>query len=377
MANEMTHSGVFSDPGTIFAGDPLFPACALPPGSFRNGIVVRMPNHLGDTVMALPALRALRRLLPKHCALHAIAPAAFRPLFETIPELDGFLPLARPRRIWSREELRALRMLRPGVGVLFNRSFRDALMMRLGGVPLLCGPAGRGQSLFLKRVFRFPPLHPGGKPAIRHQARRYFDLAQALGGDGEAAMPVFDLDRIGGELSPELLRLTARGSGLLLLAAGAAYGPAKRWPPENFRRVALDWLEYGGSVAAVGSAAEASAGEACLAGLPPENAVNLCGKTSLDTLMRLLRAASAVVANDSGVMHLAAALGTPGVAVFGSTDPAATAPVSAKWRVVCAPPECAPCLHRECPRRTEGPACMAAVTSGAVIEELRRIAAGL
>ena len=361
---------VFTDPAAIFSGAPLFPVREIAAGKFRNGIAARMPNHLGDAVMALPSLCALRELLPRHCALFAVAPAAFRPLFEALPEVNGFLPLARPHRFWSMRELRDLRMLRLGVGVLFNRSFRDALMMRCAGIPLLCGPAGRGGSLFFDRVLRYPPLHPRGAPATRHQARRYFDLAQALGVTAAPEMPRFDLARIGGEL-PAALRAPAGEKGLLVLAPGAAYGPAKRWPARNFRRVAADWLDKGGSVAAVGGAAEFPAGTECLDGLPADRAFNLCGRTGLDDLMRLLAAACAAVANDSGVMHLAAALGVPGVAVFGSTDPAATAPVSAKWRIVGVPPACAPCLCRECPRAAgEAPECMTAVAPETVMKEL-------
>jgi len=360
-----------TDPAAIFSGAPLFPVREIASGKFRNGIAVRMPNHLGDTVMALPALVSLRALLPRYCALYAIAPAAFQPLFEAIPEVDGFLPLGRPHRFWRMKELRNLRMFRAGVGVLFNRSFRDALMMRCAGIPLLCGPAGRGGALFFDRVLRYPPLHPGGAPATRHQARRYFDLAQALGVAGIPAMPHFDFDRLAGEL-PDFLRKAVEAKELLVLAPGAAYGPAKRWSARNFHHVAAAWLERGGTVAAVGGAAEAPAGAECLDGLPADRAFDFCGKTALGDLMRLLRAARAAVANDSGVMHLAAALGTPGVAVFGSTDPAATAPVSAKWRIVAAPPACAPCLRRKCPRAAAGdaPECMAAVAPETVREAL-------
>ena len=241
-----------TDPAKIFAGEPLFPVRGIPAKEFRNGIAARMPNHLGDAVMALPALRALKTLLPRYCALVVISPAAFRPLFEAIPEVDGFLPLGRPHRFWSMKELRELLMLHAGVGVLFNRSFRDAAMMRLAGLPMICGPAGRGGSLFFHRALRYPPLHPGGAPATRHQARRYFDLAQALGAAGAPAMPRFDLDRIAGEIPAEL-REAAAGN-LLLLAPGAAYGPAKRWPAANFRRVAEAYLAKGGTVAAVGGA---------------------------------------------------------------------------------------------------------------------------
>ncbi len=119
----------------------------------------------------------------------------------------------------------------------------------------------------------------------------------------------------------------------------------------------------------VGSASERDVGAAVLAGLPPERCFNLCGETSLNALMVLLRSAALCVANDSGVMHLAAALGTPGVAVFGPTDPAATSPVSERWKVLYKNLPCAPCFKRTCRDNR----CIREITPAMVLRALREL----
>jgi heptosyltransferase-2 len=133
-------------------------------------------------------------------------------------------------------------------------------------------------------------------------------------------------------------------------APGAAYGPAKQWPVTGFRAVADWWQKQtGGRVMVVGAAADREAADA-VAGRE-ERVLNLAGRTTLAELMALLRRATCVVANDSGVMHLAAGLGVPGVGLFGCTDPVATGPLGGRWIVLSRPLDCAPCFRRVC-RRT-------------------------
>ena len=363
----MSELPIYRTDFTDLDADAKFPVEAIPNEAFRNGIVVRMPNHLGDAVMALPALRSLRSILPPYCALYVITPAALRQLYPAIEGVDGVVVLEKPHRLWNFETLNDLRMLRLGVGVLFNNSFRDALMMRLAGVKHLYGAAKRGRSLLLTRAFDFPPRRDR-ELARAHLAKRYLAITAALGAvPPEPLMPKIDLANL--LLDPtDLCCALSRHPLHLVLAAGAAYGAAKRWPEENFRTVAAYWIRHGGVVSVVGAAAERETGDAVLAGLPPEKCFNLCGKTTLNKLMVLLKNAALCVANDSGVMHLAAALGTPGVAVFGPTDPAATAPVTDKWLLLYRRIECAPCFRRECPDNR----CIRAITPRQALEAVRR-----
>ena len=336
--------------------------------SLRNGIIARMPNHLGDAVMALPALLALKRSLPEECALYVVTPDSLRQLYAALDCVDGVLPIERPHEWWDLDMIRELRSLRMGVGVLFNNSLRDAVSMRFAMIPQLYGASARCRSLLLTRSFRFPRRR-SRRLAASHLAKRYLAMALALGGRATAVeMPRLDLSKLLIS-SSSLLCSLARHPLHLVLAAGAAYGPAKRWPEQNFRTVARYWLRHGGVVSVVGSAAERDVGELVLEGLPADRCFNLCGSTSLNQLMVVLQGAALCVANDSGVMHLAAAAGTPGVAIFGPTDPAATAPISDKWTILYRKMPCAPCFRRECPDNR----CMKEIAPAMAIRAMREL----
>ena len=348
--------------------DAKFPAEPLPLREWRNGLLVRMPNHLGDAVMALPALRALRGILPPACGLFVIAPEPQRRLYAALKCVDGTVGFPDPHKWWSKEVRDEIHSLRMGAAVLFNNSLRDAIMLRMAGVPRLYGAAKRGRSILLARSFRFPRRR-SRELAGCHQSKRFLAIAAALGADvSSPAMPEFDLSHLLPPLTGTLCAL-ARHPLHLVLAAGAAYGAAKRWPEGNFHTVAEFWVRRGGVVSVAGAKSERKIGDLVLANLPPERCFNLCGETTLNALMVLLKSASLCVANDSGVMHLAAALGTPGVAVFGPTDPAAPAPVSEKWTLLYEKLPCAPCFRRTCPDNK----CIKAITPAMVLEAVEAL----
>ena len=348
--------------------DAGFPPEPLPLREWRNGLLVRMPNHLGDAVMALPALRALRGILPPACALYVVTPEPLRQLYAALKCVDGTVGFPDPHAWWSKEVREEIHALRMGAAVLFNNSLRDVIMLRMAGVPRLYGAAKRGRSLLLTRSFRFPERR-SRELAKAHQSKRCLAIAAALGADiSSPAMPEFDLSRLMPPLTDTICAL-ARHPLHLVLAAGAAYGAAKRWPEENFKAVADFWVRRGGVVSVVGAKSEKEVGDLVLAGLPTEKCFNLCGGTSINALMVLLKSAALCVANDSGVMHLAAALGTPGVAVFGPTDPAATAPVSDKWVLLYEKIPCSPCFKRTCPDNR----CIRAIAPAMVLQAVEEL----
>lgn len=353
---------------------PQFPVIPVPHDSWRNGMAVRMPNHLGDAVMALPALGQLRRILPEHCALFVIAPVGQKALYSSLPIVDGTILLERIHSGWSREEIRNLRQYRLGVGVLFNNSLRDAMTMKLAGVGRLYGAAARCRSIFLTRSFHFPP-RPVRRLAGIHQSNKCLAMARAMGApEWDGSLPEFELAPPVDELFGNITSLCEHPK-LLTLASGAAYGAAKRWPSECFREVARHWIEKEDGIAVVlGSASEKGIGDEVVEGLRPTKAFNLCGKTWLAELMHLLKNSRLTVANDSGIMHLSAALGCPGIAVFGPTDYTATGPISPAWRLMYRKIDCAPCFKRECPHRN--PRCIRQITPEMVIAEMRKITTG-
>ena len=354
----------FSD----WSADAKFAPRPIPLRHWRNGLLVRMPNHLGDAVMALPALRALRGIVPPACGLFVITPEPLRQLYAALDCVDGTVGFDDPHRWWKKEVREDIHSLRMGAAVLFNNSLRDAIMLRMAGVPRLYGAAKRGRSIMMARGFRFPKRR-SGELAAAHQAKRCLAIAEALGADVSApAMPKLDLSKLMPQLTGTLCAL-ARHPLHLVLAAGAAYGAAKRWPEQNFRVVADFWLRHGGVVSVVGGNSERAVGDAVLAGLPSERCFNLCGKTDINALMSLLQNAALCVANDSGVMHLAAALGTPGVAVFGPTDPAATSPVTDDWILLYKKLPCSPCFKRTCPDNK----CIRAITPATALRAVKEL----
>ena len=349
---------------------PRFDPVHLELSDWRDGLLIRSPNWLGDAVMALPALAVLRKLLPEPCGMFVVCPKGLAPLFRLLPDLvDRVVEVADPHAFPSREEWGNVRWLNAGVSLLLNNSFRDALWLKSCRIPKLYGTDARFRSFLLARSFRFPPRldHQLNKP---HQAAKYLAMAYALGApEWNGLLPEFTIPFEPETCSDELLRVL-KEDNLLALAPGAAYGAAKRWDPLRFRDVAAWWIrERKGKVVLLCAAKEAADARTALTDLPPDSCYDLGGKTTLETLMLVLKKARCCVANDSGAMHLAAALGTPGVAPFGSTDPAATSPLSSRWRILFDRQPCAPCFKRVCPQGD--PVCMKAISADAAIETVR------
>ena len=162
---------------------------------------------------------------------------------------------------------------------------------------------------------------------------------------------------------------------VLAVAPGAAYGAAKRWDTERFQEVCRWWLEEKkGYVVVLSARNEAELASAAVEGLSGDHVIDLAGKTTLVELMKILQNAEMCVANDSGNMHLSAALGGKGVAPFGPTDPAATSPVSAKWSILFNKQECAPCFKRVCPNGSKK--CLACITAQDVITRIQSLLNG-
>ena len=344
-----------------------FPVRKLPEEPLKRGIVVRSPNWLGDAVMTLPALHALKTLLPEGAPLAVIAPPGVAELYRFLPDATHILTLDKPHTAWPEPVRRMIRDAGFQIGVLFNNSLRDTISLRRSGVSMLFGRAARGRSFLLKRSFAFPGWRTG-RLNRSHHANEYLAMVRALGAEhAPLAMPELQPYRTLDQLDLELQGF-CQHPNLMVLAPGAAYGAAKRWPSANFREVARRHIEQGGIVVVVGSAGERAIGDEVLDGLPANRAGNLSGKTSLSALYHLLKIARLCVANDSGIMHFAAALGTPGVAVFGPTDYCATGPVSDRWNLVFDKEPCAPCFERVCPRGN--PCCITKITPETVIEAI-------
>jgi heptosyltransferase-2 len=227
----------------------------------------------------------------------------------------------------------------------------------------------RGRGLLMKKKWTISMPRKKELNKIHHAAR-YLSMSNALGAPPwNGQMPVFKVKKEIELIQHEIIEAAEAGK-LLLVAPGAAYGPSKMWPSEYFRKICSFWIENGGSVAVSGTHREKETADSVSDGLPRDKTFNLCGKTDLNELIMIIQNAVFCVANDSGIMHLAAVLGTPGIAIFGSTDPTSTSPVSENWQVLYEKMPCSPCFKRDCPRTRDKYECLHRIKPESVMGSL-------
>ena len=331
------------DFGTI----PVFPKVKFKQSNWKDGIIVRTPNWLGDAVMAIPAMMQLKKSVPDNCGFFAVVPPALADLFKSLNFIDITMPLHRVHSAWSNSDIKKVKRLNPGIALLMNNSFRDAFYFRIAKVPKLYGASARGRSILLTKNFPFPKIKDKSLNKLHH-AGRYLSMAYALGApQWDGNFPIFDNLKEPEIMSAEVKKVL-EVKKLLVVAPGAAYGEAKRWPSEYFAKVCDYWIKNGGEAAIIGTSGERAVTAEVATHLLPEKVHDLAGKTDLPDLLNILKHAKMCVANDSGIMHVSAILGKHGIAIFGSTDPTSTCPVSRRWKIMFEQQKCAPCFRRTC-----------------------------
>jgi heptosyltransferase-2 len=317
-------------------------------------VLVVAPNWLGDVVMALPAIADVRRRFPG-ARLIVAARRSVAGLFRLVPFVDGLVVLEWNGRWWRRSALAAdvarVRDAGAELALLLPNSFASAWLVRQAAIPERWGYASDLRRPLLTRALP----RPAGS---RHQGAYYQYLTRELGIDSGPLEPALTVPADAAAAARRLL--TERGwlgtRPLVVFAPGAAYGTAKRWLPESVARVAASLVrERGATCAMVGSRADRETVAQIRAALPADVAahvLDVTGETTIEMLAGLMAAASGCVSNDSGAMHVAAAVGTPLVAVFGPTNEFETSPLTREGRraaVLTRPVWCRPCMLRECP----------------------------
>jgi heptosyltransferase-2 len=312
-------------------------------------ILVRATNWLGDAVMSLPALRALRGRYPD-AEIVVLARPSVAPLYEGERSINRVIPLtgaAGPRDWALKWRLGGgLRHERFDLAVLLPNSFESAAIVWLSGARRRVGYARDGRSVLLTDAIAVP--RPGEIP--RHERYYYLELLRRAG--LIETIPEVEeilLDRLDEARKRGEAGFASRGVALPVVGVspGAAYGGAKRWLPERFAAAARELaIEDGASVVVFGSPAES---ELCSEVASASGGHNLAGLTTLREFIDMSAACRLCLTNDSGAMHIAAAVGVTCVTVFGPTDETATGPVGTRARVVREPVDCSPCGLRECP----------------------------
>jgi heptosyltransferase-2 len=317
-------------------------------------LLVVAPNWIGDALMCQPLLARLRAERPQ-ARIDVVAPAWAAPVFRRMPEVAGVIetPFAHGAlQLRGRWRLgRTLKALGYDEAFVLPNAWKAALLPFFAGIATRRGYRGESRYGLLNVIHR---RQPGREPMALHYAR----LAGAPGAAIAQPLPEPKL-----AVDTQAVRAARERFGLgeryAVLCPGAEYGPAKRWPyfPELAARLDRP-------VVALGSAKER---ELCAA----LGGRNLAGETTLDEALDVLAGAELVVSNDSGLMHIAAALGRPQVALFGSSSPRHTPPLSARARVIWLGIECSPCYARECPLGHFR--CMREMTVDLVLEQVKQV----
>ncbi|HLX45408.1 MAG TPA: lipopolysaccharide heptosyltransferase II [Bryobacteraceae bacterium] len=329
---------------------------------FQN-ILVRATNWVGDAVMSLPALRALRGRFP-HAEITILAKPWVADLYGREPFCNRLIPYTPATTLEKWRAARDLRRFHFDGAILLQNAFEAAAVAFAARIPQRIGYARDGRAPLLTSAIPVPG--PGEIP--RHERFYYLELLRRAGILDR--IPDNDSIRLDGaaaarESGIERFKNLGIGHAVIGVSPGAAYGTAKRWLPERFAESANRLArELGATVALFGSKSER---ELCgaIAGSISAPTKNLAGETSLGEFIDLAAACSVYLTNDSGAMHIASALGVPTVAIFGATDDTTTGPTGPLARVVREPVECSPCLKRECPIDHR---CMTRVTSARVAE---------
>ncbi len=329
-------------------GVPL-PRLVRKPSPTPARILVKAVNWLGDLVMSLPALRAVRDSFPE-AELDVLVRRELASFFdgalwinEVIPyRLRGGLAGALDRALI----VHRIRARRFDLAVLFPKSFQSALWATLAGVPRRAGYVADRRGFML--------THKAGMRAEVEQAHQAYHwlvmVGETIGAEGSADNYRLDVNPQNRERMRAWLANRRRrpARALFALAPVAAYGPAKEWPANHYARL-VDILaeRYGAECVLAGGLDDRARCEE-IAAQSRAGALVAAGETTVGELIALLALCQGFAGNDSGCMHLAGALGIPTVAVFGSTNPARTGPMGPHTRVIYRALECSPCLERTC-----------------------------
>ncbi len=341
-----------------------------------NRIVVRGTNWVGDAVMTIAALRELRRLLPdSHITLASRSWS--RGLFDGADFIDDILISDERELLSIPKQARQWRKADFDLAVIFTNSFASALIPFLARIPYRVGYATESRGRLLNLPLPLPEWR-----GSRHELYYYLNivrgLAQAMGKASgiRESNPEVSLTVSGERISrgQELLRMAGVNANrpIVALCPGSINSRAKRWPAERFAAVGDRLItELDANVVLIGSEGELEISQAVSRAMkvPP---LLLTGRTSLSELVGLLGQSDLLITNDTGPAHIAAALGRKTLVIFGPTNPLTTRPFSELAELLREPPDCAPCMLRDCPIDHR---CMTAITPDMVFQKARAMIA--
>jgi heptosyltransferase II len=334
-------------------------------------ILVRVPNWLGDTVMAAPAVSAVRKIFPR-VRLTILAREIFAPFWRDFPGVDQVLSLGAEHRgvFGFFKKAAEIKKHRFDTALILPVSFSSAFLPFLAGIPVRIGWSGEARDLFLTHLIDRP------NERKKHLVLEYIDLVQQAFGKTLVKETVrLSAPRLSGALkeSAKFFGKSSPNKRWIALAPGATYGLSKRWPLANWMDlVKLLLAEKKESLLILGGKEETEYLEPLVQSIPQaqkHSVISLVGRTTPLQLAAVLKQCRLLITNDTGPMHLAAAVGTPTVALFGSSSPAWTGPFGKGHQVIYKNVECSPCFQKICPIGYE---CLTGISVDAVIKAVQK-----
>lgn len=330
--------------------------------------LVISPNWIGDAVMAQPLLQRLKALHPER-PIDVLAPPSVSPVWRAMAEVDSVLETPfRHGALQLKERWKFGRMLKTrgyGAAYVLPNTIKYALIPLFAGIAVRVGYKGESRHGLINR------MHHDDVPP-----RAMVPFYAALAGEPGAPLAV-NVPKPAMQVGRDAIAAVCAKVGIdaarpyVVFAPGAEFGAAKRWPARHFASLAqaLHAQYPGTQVALLGSPKEKAACDDIVALTGAQGIVNLAGVTKLDEAIALMAGAASVVANDSGLLHLASALNRPVIALYGPTDPDHAPPFSDMARSMSLRLDCAPCKQRECPLGHHD--CMEKLDAGSVWQALR------
>jgi heptosyltransferase-2 len=315
-------------------------------------ILIIAPNWIGDAVMSQPLLAAIKASYP-NAAIDVLATPWVAPVYRACSEVTELIEadLRHGQLQWGLRRALAAQIKKRNYASCYvlPNSLKSALIPWLANIPVRIGYQGELRRFLLTETKANAPKTQR-IPMVEH----YANLC-APSNNLDAAIRPPKLNPSASALEAANTRLQAAGiqtGALVVLCPGAEYGPSKRWPASHFAELAKSILRAKptAGIVLMGSPSDSAIGDAIISAATPNSHIfNWCGSTSLDEAIAIIGMCSKMVSNDSGLMHIGAALEVPQVAIFGSSDPNHTPPNSSKAKIISLHLPCSPCHQRECP----------------------------
>ncbi|MFN3567424.1 MAG: lipopolysaccharide heptosyltransferase II [Caldimicrobium sp.] len=317
-------------------------------------MLIRLPNWLGDALMATPVYENLR----SYEKLILFGPATFVNLFEDFPQVK-ILPYYKGNNKLNLANLKPYKNER---ALLLTNSFSSAwLFFRADFKEVM------GYSTDLRGFLLTKKVNPPKEKL--HQRDYYLYLIEKLGftlKQRDLILPLKEEKILEAQKFLKNKGIEIERAPLILIAPGAAYGPAKKWPEDYYRKLSQELVKKGFNILIVGSEGEKLLGDYIKG--EAKGIYNLCGETTITTLAGIFSLSNLLISNDSGLMHLGAALKIPQIAIFGSTDPLFTAPLNPRAIILKLNLDCSPCFKRECPKGHYN--CLRSITPDEVLQKI-------